>query len=294
MKITFLGTSSMIPTKERNHPSILISHEQENILIDCGEGTQRQLKIASINPCKITKILITHLHNDHILGLPGLLQTLQTQNYSKTLEIYGPSKTSKFIKEIKNLFKIQLPTKTIEIKKPLFLETKNLQFKALKMKHNSTCLAYSITEKDKRKINLNYTKKFGLTKHPLLGELQKGKKITYKGKKITLEKATHLIKGKKITIIYDTVKNPNTIKISKDADLLIAESTYTSNLQDKAKEYLHLTAEQAAEIAKKANAKQLILTHFSQRYKSSSIFLKEAKTIFKNTKLAKDFMTVNL
>ena len=294
MKITFLGTSSMIPTKERNHPSILISHEQENILIDCGEGTQRQLKIASINPCKITKILITHLHNDHILGLPGLLQTLQTQNYSKTLEIYGPSKTSKFIKEIKNLFKIQLPTKTIEIKKPLFLETKNLQFKALKMKHNSTCLAYSITEKDKRKINLNYTKKFGLTKHPLLGELQKGKKITYKGKKITPEKATHLIKGKKITIIYDTVKNPNTIKISKDADLLIAESTYTSNLQDKAKEYLHLTAEQAAEIAKKANAKQLILTHFSQRYKSSSIFLKEAKTIFKNTKLAKDFMTVNL
>jgi len=294
MKITFLGTSSMIPTKERNHPSILISHEQENILIDCGEGTQRQLKIASINPCKITKILITHLHNDHILGLPGLLQTLQTQNYSKTLEIYGPSKTSKFIKEIKNLFKIQLPTKTIEIKKPLFLETKNLQFKALKMKHNSTCLAYSITEKDKRKINLNYTKKFGLTKHPLLGELQKGKKITYKGKKITPEKATHLIKGKKITIIYDTVKNPNTIKISKDADLLIAESTYTSNLQDKAKEYLHLTAEQAAEIAKKANAKQLILTHFSQRYKSSSIFLKEAKQIFKNTRLAKDFMTVNL
>jgi len=294
MKITFLGTSSMVPTKERNHPSILISHEQENILIDCGEGTQRQLKIASINPCKITKILITHLHNDHILGLPGLLQTLQTQNYSKTLEIYGPSKTSKFIKEIKNLFKIQLPTKTIEIKKPLFLETKNLQFKALKMKHNSTCLAYSITEKDKRKINLNYTKKFGLTKHPLLGELQKGKKITYKGKKITPEKATHLIKGKKITIIYDTVKNPNTIKISKDADLLIAESTYTSSLQDKAKEYLHLTAEQAAEIAKKANAKQLILTHFSQRYKSSSIFLKEAKTIFKNTKLAKDFMTVNL
>ena len=176
MKITFLGTSSMVPTKERNHPSILISHEQENILIDCGERTQKQLKIASINPCKITKILITHLHNDHILGLPGLLQTLQTQNYSKTLEIYGPSKTSKFIKEIKNLFKIQLPTKTIEIKKPLFLETKNLQFKALKMKHNSTCLAYSITEKDKRKINLNYTKKFGLTKHPLLGELQKGKK----------------------------------------------------------------------------------------------------------------------
>ena len=294
MKITFLGTSSMVPTKERNHPSILISHEQENILIDCGEGTQRQLKIASINPCKITKILITHLHNDHILGLPGLLQTLQTQNYSKTLEIYGPSKTSKFIKEIKNLFKIQLPTKTIEIKKSLFLETKNLQFKALKMKHNSTCLAYSIIEKDKRKINLNYTKKFGLIKHPLLGELQKGKKITYKGKKITPKKATHLIKGKKITIIYDTVKNPNTIKISKDADLLIAESTYTSNLQDKAKEYFHLTAEQAAEIAKKANAKQLILTHFSQRYKSSSIFLKEAKKIFRNTKIAKDFMEVKI
>jgi len=294
MKITFLGTSSMVPTKERNHPSILISHNKENILIDCGEGTQRQLKIASINPCKINKILITHLHNDHVLGLPGLLQTLQTQNYSKTIEIYGPSKITSFIKQLKELFNVKLPTKTTEIKKPIFFENKEIQLKALKMKHNTTCLAYSISEKDKRKINLSYTKKFGLTKHPLLGELQRGKTITFKGKKLTPEKATKLIKGKKITVIYDTVKNPNMIKIAKDSDVLITESTYASNLEDKAKEYFHLTAKQAAEIAKKSNSKQLILTHFSQRYKNTNLFLKEAKQIFKNTIIAKDFLTVEI
>ncbi|MAG20482.1 ribonuclease Z [archaeon] len=294
MKITFLGTSSMVPTKERNHPSILISNNNENILVDCGEGTQRQLKIASINPCKITKILLTHLHNDHVLGLPGLLQTLHTQHYSKTLEIYGPTKTISFINQLKKLFNIHLSIKTTEITKPLFFENKEIQLKALKMKHNTPCLAYSISEKDKRKIILSYTKKFGLTKDPLLGKLQQGKTITYKNKKITPEKATKLIKGKKISLIYDTSKNPNTIKIAQNADLLITESTYSSNLEDKAKEYSHLTSQQAAEIAKKAKVKQLILTHFSQRYKDTSSFLKEAKEIFKNTKIANDFLTVEV
>ena len=89
MKIKFLGTSSMVPTKDRNHTSILLTYNAENILIDCGEGTQRQLKIANINPCKITKILLTHIHGDHTLGIPGLIQTLGANNYQKTLEIYG-------------------------------------------------------------------------------------------------------------------------------------------------------------------------------------------------------------
>ena len=97
IKITFLGTGSMVPTKERNATSLLLSYKSENILVDCGENTQRQLKIAGISPTKLTKILITHWHGDHVLGLPGLFQTLAASNYKKTLKIYGPKKTTYFI-----------------------------------------------------------------------------------------------------------------------------------------------------------------------------------------------------
>ena len=296
MKIKFLGTSSMVPTKDRNHTAILLTYNAENILIDCGEGTQRQLKIANINPCKITKILLTHIHGDHTLGIPGLIQTLGTNNYQKTLEIYGPTNTKNFINNILKTFHVENKIKinTTEITKTKFLETKEFFLEALPVKHSTHTLAYSFTEKDKRKINLNYTKKFNLTKHPLLGELQRGKDITFKGKKITANKATILKKGKKISFIFDTELTQNCIEISKNADLVIAEATYESDLQEKAKEYQHLTSEQAALIAKKAKVKKLILTHFSQRYKTPDQALKEAKKIFNNTITAKDFLEINL
>src|SRR3989344_2134271 len=296
MKIKFLGTSSMVPTKDRNHTSILLTYNAENILIDCGEGTQRQLKIANINPCKITKILLTHIHGDHTLGLPGLIQTLGANNYQKTLEIYGPKNTKNFISNILRTFHLENKIKLtiIEIDKRKFLETKEFYLEALPVKHSTYTLAYSFTEKDKRKINLSYTKKFNLIKHPLLGELQRGKDITFKGKKITADKATTLKRGKKISFIFDTELTQNCIEISKNADLVIAEATYESDLQEKAKEYQHLTSEQSALIAKKARVKALILTHFSQRYKTPDQSLKEAKKIFKNTQAAKDFLEINI
>ena len=296
MKIKFLGTSSMVPTKDRNHTSILLTYNAENILIDCGEGTQRQLKIANINPCKITKILLTHIHGDHTLGLPGLIQTLGANNYQKTLEIYGPKNTKNFISNILRTFHLENKIKLtiIEVNKRRFLETKEFYLEALPVKHTTYTLAYSFIEKDKRKINLSYTKKFNLIKHPLLGELQMGKDINFKGKKITVDKATTLKRGKKISFIFDTELTQNCIEISKNADLLIAEATYESDLEEKAKEYQHLTSEQSALIAKKAKVNALILTHFSQRYKTPDQSLKEAKKIFKNTQAAKDFLEINL
>ena len=286
----------MVPTKDRNHTSILLTYNAENILIDCGEGTQRQLKIANINPCKITKILLTHIHGDHTLGLPGLIQTLGANNYQKTLEIYGPENTKNFISNILRTFHLENKIKLtiIEVNKRRFLETKEFYLEALPVKHTTYTLAYSFIEKDKRKINLSYTKKFNLIKHPLLGELQMGKDINFKGKKITVDKATTLKRGKKISFIFDTELTQNCIEISKNADLLIAEATYESDLEEKAKEYQHLTSEQSALIAKKAKVNALILTHFSQRYKTPDQSLKEAKKIFKNTQAAKDFLEINL
>lgn len=295
MKITFLGTAAMVPTKERNHPGILINYDRENILIDCGENIQRQLKFINFSPNKITRLLISHWHGDHILGIPGLIQTLGANNYEKTLEIYGPIRSKLFIKRMINSFllKNKIKYKVHEVKGKFF-ENEDFYLEATYLKHSAPCLSFSLIEKPKRRMNLNYLKKFNLTKHPLLGELQKGKDIVYNNKKIKAKEATFLIKGKKITYLSDTVLDNSCIKAAKNSDLLISEATFANDFKEKAREYSHLTAEQAALIAKKSKSKKLILTHFSQRYKSVEVLEKEARKIFKNTIAAKDFMVINL
>ena len=143
---------------------------------------------------------------------------------------------------------------------------------------------------------MEYLKKIGLVKHPLLGDLQKGKAIIFKGKKISPEKATYIKKGKKVTIITDTKLCNQCYSLAKDSDLLICEATFMSDLKDKAAEYMHLTSDQAASIAKKSNSKKLILTHISQRYKvenNKKIEL-EARVIFKDTAISKDLLTLEV
>ncbi|MFH1210512.1 MAG: ribonuclease Z [archaeon] len=296
MKITFLGTGSMMPTPERNHSAILLSYENENILIDCGEGTQKQLRLAKIAPTKITKILITHWHGDHVLGIPGLLQTLGANEYNKILDIYGPKGSREYIanmfKGFANEFRIKM--RVNEIGEGIFFKSKDFMLEAKEMKHSTPCLGYNFIEADKRNININYTKKFGLTKHPILRELQEGKNIVWKGQKIKAEDATTTRKGKKITFVLDTGYTKKAVELAKDSDMLICEATLLDELRDKTEEYKHLTTKQAAQIAKEAEVKKLVITHFSQRYKETDIkeLEKEAREIFKETVAAKDLMEI--
>ena len=295
MKITFLGTSAMVPTRERNQPSILINYKTENILLDCGENIQRQLKLINFSSAKITKLLITHWHGDHSLGIPGLIQSMAENNYSKTLEIYGPKSTRNFMNKVISAFllKNKINYKVKEVKGKFF-ENKDFILEAHEMHHSSPCLAFSFVEKPRRRINLKYLKKFNLKKDPILKNLQNGKNIIYKGKKIKVRDATIVVLGKKVAYITDTLLNKNCIRVAKKADILICESTFSKELKNTAREYMHLTTEDAAHIAKKAKVKKLILTHFSQRYKTTSQLEIEAKKIFKNTITAKDFMKIEL
>jgi len=308
IKITFLGTGSAIPTITRNHSAIYFKYKNENILIDCGEGTQRQLRKAKINPCKITRLLITHLHGDHVFGIPGLFQTLNLNNYNKTLEIYGPKGIKRFIKDIFKTFNltkaVKIKIKITEISKSEevsklklseFLnvfETKDFTISALPLEHGIPTLGYVFQEKNKLKINKQKLKKLNLsTKYnPKIAKLLKKKNIKIKNKTIRYQDLTYLEKARKISIILDTKLCPNIKKLTKNSDLAIIESTSL----DKTK-YKHLTAEQAAQIAKQAKTKQLILTHISQRYEfKENLLLKQAKKIFPNTKIAKDFMSVEV
>ena len=296
IKLTFLGTGDAIPTKKRNHTAILASFANENILIDCGEGTQRQFKTLDISPTKLTRILITHWHGDHILGLPGLFETLAMSNYQKTLKVYGPKGTRRFIQLIQELiFGFHINIEIHEVEQGIILDEKDFKIQAARMSHGIQALAYAIILKDRIRLNKSKLKKLKLPNSPLLKELQQGKDIVFNRKKIKAKSIIYKEKGKKITIILDTAMNQNGIELAKDSDILIAESSYLKEEAEKAKEYKHLTASQAAEIAKKSKSKKLILTHISQRYENNpKVIEAEAKKIFKNTKLAKDFDSLKI
>lgn len=296
MKITFLGTSASVPTKDRNHTAIVLSFKNENILLDCGENTQRQLTIAGISAPRITKILISHWHGDHVLGLPGLISTLASTGNLKPIEIYGPKGTKKYFNFMMKSFldNHRLKIKVIEVNEGIFFKSEDFYLEAAKLKHPIPCLAFSFVEKDKRKVSKEYLKKVGLPSGPIIRNLQLGKNIKFKGKTIKAKDATYVKEGRKLTFISNAGLSPSCIKISKNADILICESTFADDLKDKAIEYEHLTARQAATIAKKAKAKKLFLTHFSPRYTDVSLMEKEAKSVFKNVVCAKDFMVFSL
>jgi ribonuclease Z len=294
IKLTFLGTSQAVPTAKRNHTSILLRYEDEMILIDCGEGTQRQFRIADINPCKITRILITHWHGDHVLGIPGLLQTLALNGYNKTLNIYGPKGTKRFMDMIYELFVFTggIRIEVHEVEKGVFINEEKFSVESFPVIHGTPCVAYRFSEKERRRVDMKKLKTYKLP-GPLIGKIQKGEDISFNGKKIKSDDVTYLQEGKIISFILDTKTCDNCFNAAKNSDILVIESTYSSELGEKAEEYKHLTSIQSAEIAKKSHAKRLFLTHLSQRYeKDDEKLLKEAKKVFSKTELAKDFMEI--
>ncbi len=296
VKITFLGTSDSIPSAERNPTSILLTYLGENILLDCGEGTQRQIRKAKINPCKITRVLITHWHGDHVLGLPGLLQTMALSGYNKTLVIYGPKGTKQFMKNLLKTFVFKRRGKIeVEEVEGKFFETDDFYIEAKKMTHGVPCNAYVFVKKGKLRIDRVKLKKSKLPSGPLLKKLKEGKNIIYKGKKYLAKNLTFQEGGKKISFVFDTSVNKSIVPFVKNSDLLISESTFNSELEEKAKMHNHLTAKQAAEIAKKSKSKKLILTHISQRYgKEPKKILDDAKKVFKNSIIVKDLDVVEI
>jgi ribonuclease Z len=290
IKLTFLGTSGTVPTAERNHTSMLLEYKGENMLIDCGEGTQRQFRKAKLNPCKITRILITHCHGDHILGLSGLLQTLGFNDYHKKLIIYGPKGIREYVKLTLQTFafneKFPIEVKEAEGK---FFENEDFYLESKPMTHGIPCNAYSFIIKDKIRIDKVKLKKTGL-EGPILKNLKEGKDISFKGKRYLAKNLTYKEEGKKISFVLDTSFNIKIVPFVENSNLLVCEAMFDDDSKEKAKEYKHLTSSQAGEIAKKSKSKKLIMTHIGQIYsKNPKSLLDSAKKIFKNSVIAEDF-----
>jgi ribonuclease Z len=293
-EIFFLGTGCMQPTEQRNHIGTLLNYHDELLLFDCGEGIQRQCKIAHIKLTKIKKIFISHWHGDHVLGLPGLLSSIAAELESPNLKIFGPPGTKSNIKALVSIFgKKMLPEcDIVEARTGTIIETDDYHITVQPLKHSTPCIGFRFDEKERKKFKPGLLKKYGLTPGPLLGTLQRNKSITIKGKKITLDDVTYRIAGKTVTYITDTRPCAAVNTLAKDADVLIIESTYSEEMEDKAEEYFHLTTKEAALIASQNNVKKLVLTHISQRYKYPKELENEAKQYFDNIIVAEDFMRI--
>lgn len=297
MEIIFLGTSSAVHTHNRNHPAIILKAFGETMLFDCGEGTQRQLIFAKVSPMKISKIFLSHYHGDHILGLPGLLQSMNFRGRETKLTIYGPKGLNTLKNAIFNLgyCKIDFPIEFIEIGTETIESCEEYIIKSQDVNHQVPCLAYTVKELKKPRFLREKAIELGVPVGPAFGKLHNGEEVEVNGKIIKPEQVLGPArKGNKVTYSGDTTPCEEMIEFAKDSTLLIHESTYVNEDADKAKDNFHSTSSDAARIAKKSNSKQLVLTHFSTRYTSLDDLLKEAKEIFENTKLAKDFMKIEI
>lgn len=293
--VTFLGTGCMQPTKYRNHSGVLLHFGKEYLLFDCGEAIQRQFRFADKKPSRVTRLLLTHFHGDHVFGIAGLLSAMGADNYQGTLQIYGPIGTKKYLSHLFKSFaqKDIVSHQIHEVTQGEVFSTPQFKVIAKPLKHSTPCLGYTLIEHDKRKILPSKLKKFKL-EGPIVGELQQGKTITHDNKKITPNQVSVIEKGRKVAYVVDTSKCANVSALAKNTDLLIIEGTVLHELKEFAKKSGHLTVKQAAQYAKQNNVKQCIITHISQRYKDDKEILKEAKKEFKKVKIAKDFLQTKL
>ncbi len=299
LSIIFLGTGGSWPTVKRNVSSIAIKRGGEILLFDCGEGTQRQIQKSNVSYMQISKIFVTHFHGDHFLGLPGLIQTMQLNSRIKPLSIYGPKGIIELMNNILNLgyFRLEYNINIYEIKDEERFDFKDYIINTIKVNHGVPTIGYSIEEKLRPgKFDKKKALKLGIPEGPLFSKIQKGESIIVKNGQII--KPNEILgpprKGRKIVISGDTKPVKKMINFAKNADILIHDSTFDSNLEDISNEYGHSTSYQAAEIAKKAKVKKLFLTHISPRYLDKNILEKDARKIFKNSFVARDLQEIEV
>ncbi|MDW8048538.1 MAG: ribonuclease Z [Nitrososphaerota archaeon] len=300
LKITFLGTAGSVPTIERSLPAIAVQREGELILFDCGEGTQRQMMKAKIGLSRNMRVLITHMHGDHVLGLPGLLQTMSLLERNKPLHIYGPKGIEAYFKAMMETvrFSLSFPVNVTEIwQDGLVFQEDDYQIHAIQAEHSIPSFAYALIEKQRPgKFYPEKARALGVPKGPLWSRLQRGHEVEFPNGRIVRPRDVlgPPRNGRKIVYSGDTRPSDKIVQIAKSADLLIHEATFSQDLAERAKEDGHSTPIEAAVIAKKAEVKLLVLTHISARYSDPEVLLDEAKMEFPRVVVAEDLMNIEV
>ena len=296
MKLVFLGTSAAQPTEKRGLSCICLEREGEILMFDAGESAQISYMKSGLGWNKKMKLFVTHLHGDHCIGILGLLQTMSMQNRTESLEIFGPKGIDEFLAaNIKILnFGLSFSILITIINEGTIYENNKFLIHAAKANHSITAFSYLFEEKDKPgRFNVEKAKKLGIPESELWNKLQNGEDVSINEKIIKPEQVLGEKRpGKKIGISGDTMPTKELEEFFKECDYLVFDSTFLDEEKQKAQDTCHSTAKQAAELGKNANVKNLILTHFSARYKDEIRHKTEAEQIHNSVITAKDLLEV--
>jgi ribonuclease Z len=306
VQITFLGTSAGVPTRNRNVSAVALRLQQrgEVWLFDCGEATQHQILKSDLKLSQITHIFITHLHGDHLFGLTGLLATCGMAGQGQRIDVYGPSGLEEYLgaANMHSQTQYSYPVEVREVRKGIVYEDDDYIVTSDLLKHRVPAYGYRVQERDRPgRFDAERAAALGVPFGPLYGRLKRGERITLQdGREIDgrdLCGATET--GRSIVYCTDTIFCENAVELARDADLLIHEATFSEQDEHLARQSLHSTTSMAARVAREAQVKRLILTHFSPRYVAGNTLtpddlLREAQATFPQTELAHDFMVVEV
>ncbi len=299
LEVTFLGTAGSFPSADRNLSAVAVKRKGELILFDCGEGTQQRISRAKLGFKSRTKIFVSHLHGDHILGIPGILQTLSLFDRQSPLKVYGPTGLGAFIKCILETvrFSLSFSIEVYEVGEGVVCQENEYTVRAAWVEHSVPCLAYALVESSRPgRFYPEKATSLGVSEGPLWSKLQSGVDITLPSGRVV--QANEVVgptrQGRKLVYAVDTRPCEAALELAQGADLLIHEATLDDGLAEKAYESYHSTPSQAADIARRAGAKRLVLTHISGRYNSLDGFLDGARKIFPATQAAEDLMIVKI
>jgi len=282
-RVTILGSGASIPSVKRGLSAISIK-QRGVYLFDCGEGTQRQMMKYKVGYGNVKAVFISHLHTDHFLGLVGLIETFRLTGRTEPLFVFGPEGT-------KGMFREDPFVRVEEISDGFTFKTADFTVSAIRNNHSRNSFGFLIEQNKRRKFDEKKANALGI-RGRLFSDIEKNGELVVKGKTIALDDISALVSGKKIVYSGDTMPCGGIEEASKDADLLIHEGTFRSNEKEDALEKKHSTIEEAAKIAKNANAKKLIITHISTRYTDVKELEKEARGIFKESYIAQDGMDI--
>jgi ribonuclease Z len=293
-ELVVLGTASQAPTRYRNHNGYFLQAGDEGVLFDPGEGTQRQMAFANVSSSHITRICITHLHGDHCLGLPGVVQRLSLDRITRPVWLYHPASGAPYVERLlhASIYDNVTDIRTRSVAAAEVLDrTDGIELSTKPLRHRVDAVGYRLVEAPHRNFDVEALARAGV-RGPDVGRLERDGSIDVDGRTVTLDEVSVTTRGRVVAFVMDTAWCEAAIELARDADLLICESTFLSEHSRIAESYGHLTARQAAEIAVLAGARQLLLTHFSQRERDTARYVAEAAEVFPDVLGAEDLMRV--
>ena len=306
MQITFLGTSSGVPTKARNVSALALKLPQraEVWLFDCGEATQHQLQHTELRISQLRRIFITHLHGDHLYGLLGLLATCGMAGLAQPIDIYGPAGLDEYVRLGAHYSRLRLGAhvQVHRVAPGLLFEDEEFEVSCQPLRHRVEAFGYRVTEKDRAgRFDVERAAALGIPSGPLYGRLKRGESVTLADGRVVhgAELCAPPERGRSVAYCTDTTYCASAVELARGVDLLIHEATFVVEDEDLARQSMHSTARDAGRVAHEAQVGQLVLTHISPRYAPGNPvepheLLRQARAEFSETILARDFMTLEL